>query len=49
MSTAVAMPLVKHANASAPSTPAASPTAVEFHYTQDENFVAVLHKLGARW
>jgi uncharacterized protein (TIGR03032 family) len=27
--------------------PPAAPTAVEFHYTQDHNFVAVLHELGA--
>src|SRR2546421_6571822 len=40
--------VVAPANRPGPATPeAAAPTAVEFHYTQSESFVALLHQLGA--
>jgi uncharacterized protein (TIGR03032 family) len=38
---------VKRGEQAAPSAPPAASTAVEFHYTQDENFVAILKQLGA--
>jgi uncharacterized protein (TIGR03032 family) len=47
MSTIVTMPTVKHAVESAPGSAPAAPTAVEFHYTQTESFVALLQQLGA--
>src|SRR5436309_1226370 len=30
-----------------PAAPEATPTAVDFHYTQSDTFVALLHQLGA--
>jgi hypothetical protein len=48
MSTVVAMPPVKRPDQSSPSVPPpAAPTAVPFHYTQTESFVALLAQLGA--
>jgi uncharacterized protein (TIGR03032 family) len=38
---------VTPANRHAPATPEAAPAAVAFHYTQTDNFVALLHQLGA--
>ncbi len=47
MSTVVAMPPVKPADRATPGASPAASTAVEFHYTQTESFVAVLQQLGA--
>ena len=47
MSAVVAMPPVKRPDQSTPSAPPTAPTAVPFHYTQTESFVALLQQLGA--
>jgi len=47
MSTAVALPPVKHAIESTSSPAPAASTAVEFRYTQTDGFVDVLQRLGA--
>lgn len=47
MSTVLAVPPVNREDQAMPSSPPAASTAVEFHYTQTESFVAVLHELGA--
>jgi hypothetical protein len=47
MSAVVAMPPVKSGDNSTPSVSPAAPTAVPFHYTQSESFVALLQQLGA--
>jgi uncharacterized protein (TIGR03032 family) len=41
------MPPVKPGDNRTPSAPTAGPTAVPFHYTQTESFVALLQQLGA--
>ena len=47
MSAVVAMPPVKRPDQSTRSAPPTAPTAVEFHYTQTESFVALLAELSA--
>jgi uncharacterized protein (TIGR03032 family) len=47
MSTVEAKPLVKRGVQGTPSAPPAAPSAVAFHYTQSETFVALLQQLGA--
>src|SRR6187401_2292673 len=47
MSAVVSLPPVKSGTDNPPSTPPAAPTAVAFHYTQTDGFVAVLEQLGA--
>jgi uncharacterized protein (TIGR03032 family) len=47
MSTAVALPPAKRPDQDRPSAPPSASTAVEFHYTQTDSFVAVLRQLGA--
>ena len=47
MSAVVAMPPVKPGVNHAPGVSPAAPTAVPFHYTQTESFVALLQQLGA--
>ncbi len=46
MSAVVAMPPVKPGENDTPSVSPAAPTAVAFHYTQTESFVALLQQLG---
>src|SRR6186713_1211235 len=46
MSAVVSLPPVKPATDNPPSIPPAAPTAVAFHYTQTDGFVAVLGQLG---
>jgi len=47
MSAVVAMPPVKPGEKRIPSVSPAAPTAVAFHYTQTDSFVALLKELGA--
>src|SRR5215204_5890549 len=47
MSAVVSLPPVKSGTDNPPSTPPAAPTAVAFHYTQTDSFVALLQQLGA--
>jgi hypothetical protein len=46
-STVVARPPVKSGDNNTPSTPPAAATAVAFHDTQTDSFVALLQQLGA--
>jgi hypothetical protein len=48
MSTASAMRPVRREDRDTTSALPAASAAVEFHYTQDQNFVAALHELGGR-
>src|SRR5450755_1524195 len=47
MSSESTLPRPAPSRAGRPAAPEAAPTAVEFHYTQSDSFVALLHQLGA--
>jgi uncharacterized protein (TIGR03032 family) len=47
MSSVSTLPRPEPSRDDPPAAPEAAPTAVEFHYTQTDSFVALLHQLGA--
>jgi hypothetical protein len=47
MSTVCTLPRPEPSRDGRPAAPETAPTAVEFHYTQTDSFVALLHQLGA--